>query len=237
VKRMRSTWSLARRWGPFLPATWLVMIAVGGLVAAVGVLVLRYGSSTGGNQLKGWSTLDWTVKYDGYGHVGAEDGAASLEPRAVKTPSQTSAALALAGNPDWHDYVFTVRMKLQRQLRQNSSPNPWETGWLMFRYEGEGRSYYLAHKTNGLELGKLVSPAGKGQKFLVTKPSPPAVPGRWYGYRIEVRGPTIKVYVDSELRISYTDPNPILSGRVGLYTEDAHVLFRDPHIHVISAKK
>lgn len=232
MKLKRSTRSLARRWEPPRPATWLVAIAVvSGLVVA-GVIWM---SGAGGNQLKGWSSLDWTVEYDGYGNVAVEDGAASLEPRAVRTRSKTSAVLALAGTSDWRDYTFTVKMKLQRQLRKNSPPNPWESGWLMFRYEGEGRSYYLAHKTNGLELGKLVPPAGKGQEFLVTKPAPPAVPGRWYDYRIEVRGPTIKVYVDGNPRISYTDSNPISSGRVGLYTEDAHVLFRDPQIHMISA--
>jgi hypothetical protein len=88
------------------------------------------------------------------------------------------------------------------------------------------RSYYLIHKANGIELGELVPPRGEGQVFLVTKPRPYAVPGRWYDYRIEVRGANIKVYIDDELQIDYTDPNPILRGGVGLYTEDAHVHFR-----------
>ena len=100
----------------------------------------------------------------------------------------------------------------------------------MFRYMGEARSYYLIHKTNGIELGKLVPPRGEGQIFLVTKPRPRAVPGRWYDYRIEVRGANIKVYIDDKLQIDYTDPNPILRGGVGLYTEDAHVHFRQPTV-------
>ena len=73
-------------------------------------------------------------------------------------------------------------------------------------------------------------PKGTGQVFLVTKPGPPARPGRWYDYRIDVEGPTIRVYVDGKLRIAYTDPDPILQGRVGLYTEDARVLFRNPAV-------
>jgi hypothetical protein len=193
--------------------------------------------------LKGWSSLDWTVKYDGYGEVSVENDSASLRPRPAQEPSETSAALALAGDPDWRDYSFAVRMNLQQQLRRNSPPNPWEAGWLFFRYQSDYRSYYLVHKPNGLELGKLVQPTsqgqspGKNQVFLATTSGPPAEPGRWYDHRIDVRGPTIRVYVDGEPQITYTDPDPILSGRVGLYTEDAHVLFQDPAVHELSSNE
>ena len=217
----------------------LAAIMTGGVMLSAGIWAIIDKNATsdisGSDRLDGWSGLDWTVKYDGYGEVGVENGSASLKPRAVQSPDQTSAALALAGNSGWRDYSFTVRMKLVRQLRQNSPPNPWEAGWLLFRYQGEDRSYYLAHKTNGLELGKLVPPAGTGQVYLVTKPNPPVEPGRWYDYRIDVRGPTIKVYVEGELQITYTDPDPILGGGVGLYTEDAHVLFQRPVVHGIQS--
>jgi hypothetical protein len=185
---------------------------------------------SGSDRLHGWSNLDWTVAYDGYGEVGVEDGSASLRPATSERPLETHAALALAGGPNWRNYTFETRMNLHQQLRENSSPNEWEAGWLLFRYLGEARSYYLIHKTNGIELGKLVPPEGEGQIFLVTKPRPRVVPGRWYDYRIEVRGANIKVYIDDELQIDYTDPDPILRGGVGLYTEDAHVYFRQPTV-------
>jgi hypothetical protein len=192
---------------------------------------------SGSDRLRGWSNLDWTVAYDGYGEVGVENSSASLRPITSERPIESHAALALAGGSDWRDYTFAARMNLQQQLRQNSPPNEWETGWLLFRYMGEARSYYLIHKTNGIELGKLVPPRGEGQIFLVTKPRPRAVPGRWYDYRIEVRGANIKVYIDDELQIDYTDPNPILRGGVGLYTEDAHVHFRQPTVTEISSSR
>jgi hypothetical protein len=121
-------------------------------------------------------------------------------------------------------------MNLKQQLRENSPPNQWEAGWLLFRYVGEARSYYLIHKPNGLELGKLVPPKGEGQVFLATKSNPRAVPGKWHDYRIEVRGANIRVFVNDKLEIDYTDPNPILRGGVGLYTEDAEVRFRQPTV-------
>ncbi len=217
----------------------VVTTVIGGLALSSVVWVFARENSTfdifGGDPLRGWSSLDWTVKYDGYGEVGVENGSASLKPRAVQEPSETSAALTIAGSSDWHDYSFRVQMKLQQQLRQNSPPNEWEAGWLFFRYQGEDRSYYLAHKTNGLELGKLVPPEGTGQAFLATIPSPPAEPGRWHDYRIDVQGPKIQIYVDEQLQITYTDPEPILSGGVGLYTEDAHVYFRDPEVTELSS--
>jgi hypothetical protein len=192
---------------------------------------------SGSDRLRGWSNHDWTVAYDGYGEVGVENSSASLRPMTSERPIESHAALALAGGPNWRDYTFAARMNLQQQLRQNSPPNEWETGWLLFRYMGEARSYYLIHKTNGIELGKLVPPRGEGQIFLVTKPRPRAVPGRWYDYRIEVRGANIKVYIDDKLQIDYTDPNPILRGGVGLYTEDAHVHFRQPTVTEISSSR
>ena len=192
---------------------------------------------SGSDRLRGWSNHDWTVAYDGYGEVDVENSSASLRPMTSERPIESHAALALAGGPDWRDYTFAARMNLQQQLRQNSPPNEWETGWLLFRYMGEARSYYLIHKTNGIELGKLVPPRGEGQIFLVTKPRPRAVPGRWYDYRIEVRGANIKVYIDDKLQIDYTDPNPILRGGVGLYTEDAHVHFRQPTVKEISSSR
>ncbi len=203
------------------------------LVGGLSLFGLEYTSSGGEpdrDSLRGWSSLNWTVAYDGYGKVKVKNGSASLKPLAPQRPVESHAALATSGGTDWHDYTFRVRMNLKQQLRQNSKPRSWEAGWIFFRYQGEDRSYYLVHKVNGLELGKLVPPEGEGQIFLVTKPQPSAVPGRWYDYRIECRGANIKVYVNDKLQINYTDPDPISPGGVGLYTEDAHVLYRQPTV-------
>jgi hypothetical protein len=227
--------------------TFHLVIIVGALVLSSGILLFGGGQLllsqewaeewSGSDNLRGWSDLEWTVAYDGYGEVGVENGSASLNPATSERPLETHAALALAGGPNWRDYTLEARMNLQQQLRQNSPPNGWEAGWLLFRYMGEARSYYLIHKTNGIELGKLVPPKGEGQIFLVTKHEPRAVPGRWYDYRIEVRGANIKVYIDDKLEIDYTDPNPILRGGVGLYTEDAHVRFQQPTVTEVPSSR
>lgn len=120
---------------------WLVAAAALLLLAGLagGIRLFSPGGLFGGSGgLEGWSELDWEVVYDGYGRVGVEDGAAVLEPRSVGSPSQTSAALALAGDPGWRDYTFTVRMRLERQLRRNSPPNPWESGGFCSAMRGRG---------------------------------------------------------------------------------------------------
>jgi LysM repeat protein len=178
--------------------------------------------------LEGWSSLAWTTEFDGYGLVRVEDGALNLTPLPAQAPDQSRAALVVAGDPNWTDYEFTVRMATQQQLRQNSPPNPWETGWLFFRYQGAHHTYYLAHKSNGLELGKLLP--DDSQVFLVTTPWPANELGRWYDYRVDLHGPAISVYVDGQFQFSYADPDPLLSGRVGLYSEDARVLFHEPAV-------
>jgi hypothetical protein len=170
--------------------------------------------------------LTWTVQYDGYGQVKVQSGSLTLAPRAAVHPDETHAALVVAGDPSWRDYQFDARMRTEQQLRQNSAPNPWEVGWLMFRYQSPQLAYYLAHKTNGLELGKLVpTPTGARQVFLATTEQPAAELGRWYNYRVVVQSSTVSVYVDGTLQITYTDPEPILNGRVGLYSEDAEASF------------
>jgi hypothetical protein len=182
-----------------------------------------------------WTTTEpallWTVQFDGYGQVRTGDGWLSLSPRPSVEPTETHAALVVAGDPSWRDYQFQVRMRLERQLRHNSSPNPWEVGWLFFRYQAPDTSYYLAHKTNGLELGKLV-PASTGttQVFLVTTEEPAVELGRWYQYRVLLERSTISVYVDGVLHIKYKDPDPIESGRVGVYAEDAHTSAEHPAV-------
>src|SRR4051812_14182099 len=95
----------------------LVMIVTGILALLLIIWAFPRGNATSNTsddeRLKGWSNLDWTIKYDGYGEVGVENDSASLKPQAVQEPGETSAALALAGGSDWRDYRFTIQMCLQ----------------------------------------------------------------------------------------------------------------------------
>src|SRR5260370_39017461 len=55
---------------------------------------------------------------------------------------------------------------------------------------------------------------------------------RWYAVRVQQRGDAIQASVDGHRLIRFVDTqNPYLSGRVGLYTEDASATFHPVAIH------
>lgn len=164
----------------------------------------------------------WQIVYTGYGTVGIENGELSMASKASTQPSETHAPLVIAGDANWGDYTFTLRMNTLQQLRTGSAPNPWEVGWIPFRMPDQSNFYYFILKTNGIELGKAMS--GDQQKFFVTQDNPKLTLNQWNDFKIVLKGANIKVYVNNSLVADYTDTSsPFLSGKIGLYNEDAHV--------------
>jgi len=171
----------------------------------------------------------WDVVYTGYGQVLIENGLLSMAPMVSKAPSETHAPLVAVNsaswNSAWNDYIFNVRMNTTQQLRTGSTPNPWEVGWLLFRYSDAQHFYYFIKKTNGIELGKFNNGS---QTFFVTADNPKLTLNTWDSYSIAVKGNNIKVSVNGTQVANYTDTNsPYLTGKVGLYNEDAHVHYDD----------
>jgi len=135
-------------------------------------------------------------------------------------PTDTHAPLIVAGDTAWKDYVYNVKMKTVKQLRP-SNPNPWEVGWILFRYQDAQHFYYFIPKINGIELGKFINGA---QTFLYTNDNPKLSLNNWNSYKISVDGSNIKIYTNGSKIIDYTDSSPISSGKIGLYNEDAETL-------------
>lgn len=171
----------------------------------------------------------WSLAYNGYGHVwtSTQHGVThiTLQPATATSPAQTHAALVLSRHT-WQDLVAEIRLRTNRQLRV-PNPNPWEVGWVLWHYTSDHRFYYIALKPNGWELGKADPSYPGDQRFLVTANHPVFPPGRWYTVRVQQRGEDIEVDVDGRRLVRFTDSqDPYLSGRVGLYTEDASVTFQ-----------
>jgi len=168
----------------------------------------------------------WSVVFDGYGSVSRRnnDRMLTLEPKISETPLETHAAL-VASETEFGDVEVRARLNTIRQLRVGSTPNPWEVGWLLWRYSDNTRFYSLVLKPNGWELGKE-DPAYPGaQRFLATGETPFPI-GRWYDLRVTMIGNTIDAWVDGEKLVSYTDrERPYSRGAVGLYTEDSAASF------------
>jgi hypothetical protein len=170
----------------------------------------------------------WRVVYNGYGSVLVRTGPKAditLHPARPKGAGNSHAALVLSRR-DWRDVAIEMRVRTTRQLRR-PQPNPWEVGWLIWHYRDSQHFYYLTLKPNGWELGKE-DPAYPGsQRYLATGSSPDFPLGRWYLLVIRQRGSVIDVTVDGRSLVRVTDTqHPYLSGRIGLYAEDAAATFQ-----------
>jgi len=161
-----------------------------------------------------WST--W------WGQVSISNGTYTLTSQTPTSPDETHSAL-ITSKRTWGDQTFSFTTTTLAQLRQGSAPNPWEVGWVMFRFRDLQDYYWFMLKTNGYELGK--KQGSDVQIFLVTGDSPKLVLGQKYRVQIQAVGANIKVFLDGALLVDYTDPHPLLSGSVGLYEEDSLVSF------------
>ncbi len=169
----------------------------------------------------------WTSAFSGFGCVkllsNGTQNWLDESPQVSTNSSDTHSALVL-GPSFSNPLTFSVNVNTTAQLRQNSQPNAWEVGWVIWHYADDDHFYYFIAKPDGWELGKKEPGA---QRFLAMGDSPTFPIGNWYNIRIATTAQdTITVYVNNQLMTTFTDTqNPYTSGRIGLYDEDAHVRF------------
>ncbi len=174
-----------------------------------------------------------TLSYSGYGTARACESSGNwqweLSPQAATGPSITHAALARAPAPAG-DLTVSVRVRTPHRLR-HGRPNPWEVGWLIWRYTDDRHFYYLVLKQNGFELGKE-DPAYPGdQRFLITGDRPRFDVTAEHTVRVVQRGAVITATADGHRLGAFQDlERPYRSGDVGLYTEDAVAVFTGLHV-------
>jgi hypothetical protein len=180
---------------------------------------------------------EWKNVYSGHGSTGAKiDDSKTvfyLSPKSATSASQTHAAL-VKSTDTFCNFAMKFDMNTVKQLRQNSPPNTWETGWIFWRYTDTFHYYWLLIKPNGIELGKkdcdtCTNPVD-GQKFLVTKSTPKLTLNTWDKINVAMTGNHIKVFVNNNLVIDYRDTTmspKLKSGSVAMYSEDAYVLYNN----------
>lgn len=168
----------------------------------------------------------WRVRFAGYGTIRAVDGTSRglrLSPAAATAPGDTHAALVVSATVLSRPCInVTTRMRTSQQLRTGSSPNPWETGWLIWDFVDEAHFSYLALKPNGWELGKRDPAYPGGQRFLATGATPATAIGQWRSANVVRSAGTMTVKLDGKVITKFTDrERPYSQGSVGMYTEDA----------------
>jgi 3-keto-disaccharide hydrolase len=170
----------------------------------------------------------WEVVYDGYGEVDADGGDVSMAPMTATVPTATHACL-VSSRQSYGDLTLTAEVRTVEQLR-DGEPNPWEVGWLLWHYTDPQHFYAVVLKPNGWEISKQVPGAPGGQMFLASGHTPTFAVGEWHSIRVTHHGGDATVWGDGVELGSFSDPEPYQTGSVALYTEDAHVLFRDVEI-------
>lgn len=181
----------------------------------------------------GTSFGPWTVVFAGFGCVRIEsDGLNSWLHAVPKVPKGGNTHSALITGPSFSGALtYDVRLITIEQTRQGGrkAPRPWEVGWVAWNYTDNDHFYYFIAKPNGWELGKRDPAYTGGQRFLSTGTSPTFPIGQQYSVRITQDATnTMSASVNGQLLTTFTDTErPYTSGKIGLYTEDAHVHFDD----------
>lgn len=172
----------------------------------------------------------WASVFNGYGCTKIEKINSVYfvhqSPQASTLISDTHASLT-TGPSYAAPITFEASLTNIAQLRQNSPPQPWEVGWVIWNYSDNEHFYYFIPKTNGWELGKRDPSYGGGQRFLATGTNKVFSLGVTYKIKIvHDKSNTMSVYVDGALITTFTDSEgPYSLGKIGLYNEDAHVHF------------
>jgi len=121
-------------------------------------------------------------------------------------------------------------LELDMQTIQPGSYHSWETAWVNIRYQENSSDprkvrngyYFLIHTNGKIELAKW---KGGRQYWLFNKNSGYSATNK-NRIRIEAYGANIKVYINGNLEIDYTDSNPVLeSGRIALQSYFSHAHF------------
>jgi hypothetical protein len=195
----------------------------------------------------------WFNKYSGFGVSGTVAITTSLtatdnntvfyeKPKTSTNPNETHAALTLT-TQTYEDVEMHLKAKTNQQLRQNSTPNPWEVTWIMWRYQDDWHHYYFIFKPNGVELGKKQNEnQAEEQIFLYTANEPKLKIDEWNTWYIKMSGNHIEIWLKMtdgswQRVVNYNDNTPIVGpGNIGLYTEDAHVQFDDVYIDSLTSQ-
>jgi hypothetical protein len=170
----------------------------------------------------------WQAAYAGYGTttIVAEGGRhqLSMSPDPPSDPGTTHGGLVTTIE-EFNDIDVTAQLRTARQLRPQA-PNPWEVAWLVWHYTDDHHFYSIVLKPNGWELGKEDPEYPGSQRFLATGTTPSFPIGVPHTVRVRQVGDEISVWANDTRLTTYVDlERPYRMGRIGLYTEDAHVYF------------
>jgi 3-keto-disaccharide hydrolase len=170
----------------------------------------------------------WYSLHDGFGRTQVEQTSAgrvlSLRTRAAASTAETFSSLVHTRQM-YSDLDFGVTVQTVAQLRVHD-PNPWEVGWVLWRYSDNRHFYSFIVKPDGWELAKQDTAYAGSQRFLAYSYARSYPVGRPYRIRVRHVGDTVTIWVDGVRIVRYTDrERPYSSGSIALYAEDSSALY------------
>ena len=170
----------------------------------------------------------WYLLHDGFGETSVvpegSGRALRFSTRPPVAPAETYSALVRTTRT-FGDIDFTVRVRTVAQLRP-APVNPWEVGWVLWRYADNDHFYSFIAKPDGWELAKQDAAYPGRQRFLALSYARSFPVGPWYALRVRHVRDDITVWVDGVQVVTFTDrEQPYRSGSIALYAEDSTVLY------------
>ena len=99
----------------------------------------------------------WKMKYLSGGKTGVGNGVLTSYPATATTSTKTFSTLVMS-TQKFRNFQLDLDMCTNKQIRTGTSPKPWETAFLFFRYTDEAphsnHHYWIVLKTDGFEFGK-----------------------------------------------------------------------------------
>ncbi|MHB0998738.1 MAG: family 16 glycoside hydrolase [Armatimonadota bacterium] len=112
---------------------------------------------------------------------------------------------------NWKDY--TLKLKL---ITDKSGSNAWDTAAVRFRAKDDNNYYYaIIHQTGTLEFGKVMN--GDKVANLATSDTTANVT-KWNEFQITLKGSLTVISLNGKETIRFTDPKPLTSGGVTLWS-------------------
>lgn len=171
----------------------------------------------------------WLGKWNGGGSLEVKQDIANNKNNVLMVESgfvvnDTRSGLVLSSN-EYENFKLSLDVRNDKQLRE-TEPNPWEVGWVFWRYVDNTHFYYFTLKPNGSESGKYdggINPTD--QLFLESTEFPNSAIGKWDHFDILVKKDHITILVNGKIVQDFVDTSSFSKGKIGFYCEDASVSF------------
>lgn len=151
----------------------------------------------------------------------------------MSTSRSPICAKRLYGNENWGDYAAQVKVTPQAGVNCGLVVRATNPGAPNFVHQSctiedaEGGTDWLQGYFVGICEGAVVLGKQNYGYVELARASGNYVEGSTYDLRVECRGANIRVLVDGEVVIDYTDPDPFMQGMVGIRTHQCAAKFAE----------